>query len=122
MKPRYYILTALYCAAIFYLSSKSKPIPMEMPFPGADKLAHFVLFGGLCAIVSIGILRSGKPRSLAFRLIVPIVFTCLYGLTDEFHQLYVPQRSFDPADLAADAAGAVVAQAALFIYWRVTCR
>ncbi|MBT8489380.1 MAG: VanZ family protein [Gemmatimonadetes bacterium] len=29
----------------------------------------------------------------------------LYGLSDEIHQMYVPGRSPDPADLAADVVG-----------------
>ena len=36
-------------------------------------------------------------------------FCMLYGLSDEFHQSYVPGRMADPYDWIADAAGATIA-------------
>jgi VanZ family protein len=35
------------------------------------------------------------------------VLTTLYGITDEIHQLYVPGRHGQPADVLFDAAGAL---------------
>ena len=37
-----------------------------------------------------------------------LLLTTLYGVTDEVHQMFVPGRSTDAYDVAADAAGAVV--------------
>jgi VanZ family protein len=36
-----------------------------------------------------------------------------YGATDEWHQMYVPSRTADVRDLAADAIGAFVAAIAI---------
>jgi VanZ family protein len=115
---RYYILTALYCLGIFYLSSRTEPAPIEIPLPAVDKLAHTLVYAGLCALISIGIHRSDRGVPLMVHVLAPIAFTVFYGVTDEVHQLYVPNRSFELADLAADTAGALLAQAALFLWWR----
>lgn len=74
--------------------------------PGADKLAHFVFALGLGAVtaraservVVLGPLRF--PRGLLW--VAPIV------LLEELSQLFVPGRTFDLLDLAADATGAAL--------------
>jgi len=63
--------------------------------------------------------RSGRPVSPWVQCFVPILFAVLYGITDEIHQLYVPNRNFDVGDLLADLAGATLMQMALcYTYWR----
>ena len=39
---------------------------------------------------------------------VVLVFSCIYALLDEVHQLFVPGRAFELMDLAIDFAGIVV--------------
>ena len=55
---------------------------------------------------SFGRLDSALLNSM--RLFLSAVVTVVYGFSDEFHQLYVPGRSADMYDLAADAAGALL--------------
>jgi VanZ family protein len=70
---------------------------------------HFALFGGLAGLVALGLVRSNGPALPRRALILwPVAFATLYGLTDEIHQLFVPQRTFDLLDLLADAAGATI--------------
>jgi VanZ family protein len=112
-------LTAGYCSLIFYLSSTSSP-PFDSPFIFFDKIVHFILYGGLGAVVALGLSRSGYEYSAKARIIVPVAFCLLYGISDETHQLFVSQRTFDVADIVADAAGAVTAAALLFHLRRET--
>lgn len=78
-------------------------------FPGADKLVHVVVYavlGGLCARP----LRRtpwGQQRPWTSIAAATAVAT-MYGVTDEIHQMFVPQRAADAWDLAADAVGGVV--------------
>lgn len=44
-------------------------------------------------------------------LIAALAIGSLYGVTDEFHQLFVPERSCDPADWAVDTAAALIGAA-----------
>lgn len=122
MRFGYYVLTVVYCAGLFWLSSQSQPLePIDLP--DLDKVAHFILYGGLAAIVSVGLRRSPDATPPVVQFFVPAAFAITYGLTDELHQYFVPDRSFDPFDLIADAFGALTVQAALcFGLWKIPRR
>jgi VanZ family protein len=113
----YILLTGLYCFLIFHNSSVADPLPVTIDIPLGDKFAHVVVFGGLCALISLGMSR-GPTQSWRVRATVPVVFTALYGLSDEIHQYFVPGRSTEFGDWVADVTGALLAQAFLLAYWR----
>lgn len=105
------------------MSSDTTPPTWKLPWQieGLDKVAHAAIYAVLGGIVSIGMRRSGKPVSFWAQGFIPVLFATLYGLVDEFHQLYVPNRTFDIGDLLADMAGATMTQAVLcYVYWRQT--
>ncbi len=122
MKPRYMMAVGAYCAVIFVLSSQSKAPDVAqsfVDFPGSDKVAHVILYAGLAANVSVGLKRSNGPISPRFLFWVPVAFSAFYGVSDEVHQLFVPERTFDPLDVLADVLGAMITQIALCGYfWR----
>lgn len=123
MKLRYVLLTAAYCAGIFWLSSRPIDIRPEWTFPGQDKLAHIFLYGGLAAVISVGLRRARRPAAPIVQFYFPIVFAVLYGISDEIHQLFVPSRSCDMMDALADLMGAAMTQWLLcFRYWRIPVR
>lgn len=123
LNPRYVLLTVLYCAGIFGLSSSSNPIHVESQFPGQDKVAHAVLYGGLATVVSLGIRRLGRSVRPWTQFIAPLLFASMYGITDEIHQMYVPGRTPDTCDVLADVLGACIAQIILCRYvWRLSMR
>ena len=119
VKARYIVATLLYCAAIFWESSQSEPIKTSYHFPEDDKVAHLIIYGGLAALVSVGIRRSGKPVAPAWQFWAPIVFCAIYGASDEFHQRYVPMRTCDIFDFMTDSVGALLMQIILCRYvWK----
>jgi len=90
---------------IFFLSDQP-----DLPRPESGWLmlvvssaAHFCMFGVL-AILWARVLGHGRTAWL-----IALVLTVLYGLSDEFHQAFVPGRTPDPWDVAFDAAGALLA-------------
>jgi len=113
LNPRYALLTILYCAALFWLSSTANPIHPELAFPGEDKLIHAGLYAGLAFVVSMGLRRRGRSVTPAVQFWAPILFAAFYGLSDEWHQAFVPGRTSDVWDVTADAAGAIVVQLVL---------
>jgi hypothetical protein len=120
LKNTYFLATATYCAAIYWLSSQSDlPIPKGTLFtlPGADKIVHGAIFAGLAALLSIGIRRSNSHPPAWAQWYAPVVFVILYGISDEWHQAFVPNRSPDLRDVVADAVGGTLAQIALYINW-----
>jgi len=110
------VLTIAYCGLIFWLSSSADAVPDARIIPGQDKAAHLVLYGGLAWLVSMGLRRGKKPVSSNVQFYVPVLFALFYGLTDEVHQIFVPERSCDPLDLLADGVGALIVQGILCRY------
>lgn len=119
LKPRYIVLIGGYCAGIFYLSSISEPPDIGFSFSFLDKLVHMALYAGLAAFVSVGIRRSNAVVNPWVQWWVPILFAVAYGITDEVHQIFVPNRGWELSDIVADALGAVFAQLVLVGgFWR----
>jgi len=69
--------------------------------PVGDKVAHGVAYGVLGSALAWG--RIDSEASLAHGWLLALGM--VYGMSDEWHQMYVPGRSPDPADLLADAVG-----------------
>lgn len=85
----------------FYLSDQ--PLLEHMPqFWNADKLVHFICFGGLCFWVSFA---CGITKKRQFW--IPSLIVSIYGILDEFHQSFVPNRDVSFFDWCADTLGAV---------------
>lgn len=108
-----FVPMVLIMGTIFFLSHQAGT---ELPFsllPGLDKLAHAVIYALLAASVLFGVSREVlqvKP----FKTGVLVVFICLlYGLTDEYHQTFIPGREASLGDLTAD----VVGPAVLVYFW-----
>ncbi|MBL0715557.1 MAG: VanZ family protein [Desulfosarcina sp.] len=107
------------CLLIFWQSSA--PLPVQTPtFPGLDKLVHAVVYA------FVAILAARAFATLPFQphphalLGAAVLFASLYGLGDEVHQSFVPGRTADVWDLAADIVGAF---AGAFLYrWRMRTR
>lgn len=117
LSKKFYIVVFLYCAGIFLLSSDpAPPAPAEL-IPGQDKVFHMVLYAGLGALVGTGLRQKGSG-SPTFQAVFPIIFAGIYGLSDEIHQIFVPNRSCDIFDILADILGAGLFQAAYYAWSR----
>lgn len=103
----------IYMAAIFYIQSLSSP-----PSPPGlnDKVEHLLgygLLGLLAARATAGGL--GRRVSLGAALLA-VALTSGYGITDEVHQGFVPERTRDLFDWYADTAGAVLGTSAVMAW------
>ena len=101
----------LFAVFIFALSSVPRP-PILGDWEINDKYKHALLFGAFAATLWRAL---SQTRFSGTALLAPltVLFTSLYGATDEFHQLFVPGRSSDWRDWAADTVGAILICAAL---------
>jgi len=97
----------LYCVFIFMQSRM--PVPFEVPdVSHFDKLLHFGAYG-VMAVLFYRTYLAGWPQALKRTLIwASAISTVLYGLSDEIHQYFVPERSADLLDWLADTVGAAV--------------
>lgn len=120
LNRRYALLVVAYCAMIFILSSMPYPREFSTGIENEDKVAHCILYGGLAFLVSMGLRKRGRPVSRGIQFVVPILFAFLYGVSDEFHQYFVPGRSCDPKDALSDATGALIMQIILCVFvWKL---
>ncbi|MFA7662800.1 MAG: epoxyqueuosine reductase QueH [Patescibacteria group bacterium] len=92
----------------------------SIPLIFKDKLAHFGEYGILAFLLARVIFHNPKEIPERYLLLTAIIFASLYGVTDEFHQSFVPGRSVDFFDWLADTIGAIMgAGFFLLIYnWR----
>ena len=89
---------------IFGFSSlRDVPVPLGGT---RDVAAHAIIYGGL-GILMVRALAGAQRRGVTPRTMASaLVLTALYGLTDEYHQSFVPGRFADFRDVLADVVGA----------------
>lgn len=110
----YWAPVVLYMAIIFAGSSISN-LP-AIPGGFSDKTAHGSEYAVLGLLLARGL---AGPRWLSITLpcvVGAVVLAALYGVFDEWHQLFVPGRDFDVRDMMADAAGASMSAGALWLW------
>jgi VanZ family protein len=106
-------------AALFYVSSLST---IPGPPPGfTDKHEHFFFYGILGALTLRALARGEWRRVGLLTVVGAIVISSLYGVTDEFHQRFVPGRDYDVLDMLADGVGSATA-AGLLWAWAIIRR
>ncbi len=110
---------AAWATTIFLLSSQ----PWLPSAPGGltDKHGHALTFGVLALTCLFGMAGGAWHRVTGGMAVLATVLAVVYGITDEWHQSFVPGRMADVADVAADAAGAAVA-AGLGWAWAILLR
>jgi VanZ family protein len=96
-----------YAAVLFALSSQARPLSFLPPeLLAQDKVLHAIAYAALAALLVPGLRGAGLPARRA--LLAAIALASLYGVSDEIHQAFVPGRTADVLDWAADTAGAAV--------------
>jgi VanZ family protein len=95
-----------YMGLIWFLSSRPISVPLVW-FPHRDKLVHLIEYGILGALSARAIHGS---MLITFRaaLVWGFALSVGWGALDELHQAFVPKRSADALDLAADVVGALL--------------
>jgi VanZ family protein len=97
-----FLPAAFYYGLIFLLSSRR--LELDVSLPHFDKLAHGAAYGLLGFLLAFGFF--GLPRlSLKIKWGGVILSGIGLGILDEVHQIFVPGRTPDLLDAAADALG-----------------
>ena len=101
----YWLPVIIYLLLIFYLSSLSRIGVVETipTFILKDKLLHLIEYSILAILIYRALNQHQKIQPIA--LVLAIIFSTLYGLSDELHQLFVPGRFFSIQDLFVDFIG-----------------
>jgi VanZ family protein len=96
--------TFAYMGLIFFLSAQHNLCLNGFP-ENSDKVVHAIIYMPLAFLLYFSLNKSGCRRSL---FIVAFIFAGIYGITDEFHQYFVPGRFASAGDVAADFFGAFI--------------
>ncbi len=95
-----------YMAFIFFMSSG--PITSKTLNEVPDYVLHALGYALLCLLLFWAIHEGVRVARARWGYWLPAVLTVLYGISDEFHQSFIPTRQSSISDVGADAVGALV--------------
>ena len=118
---KYWAPSILYMALIFAISSMQQP-PLPTPkfeWLSIDKIYHFIEYGILSVLLTIALINV-PPKWLPTNWIwvTAALISILYGVSDEWHQTFVPGRFATLSDLVSDAIGAVAGVVGVYFYYK----
>lgn len=93
------ILSLLWMGVIFFFSSLTHTDLKQMP-EVSDILTHGAVYGLLGALLYFSFSRYPSVKA--------VLLSSLYGISDEFHQSFVPGRTPEIKDLIVDTAAALI--------------
>lgn len=112
-RAAYWLPVLLYAGVIFYLSAQSRP-----PGPSlwlfrllGDKGVHAVEYGVLGLLCYRAFRHAAGVTAARQALLLAVLASTGYGVTDEIHQAFVPLREPDAWDLLADLLGSTAGAA-----------
>jgi len=103
---RYWFPLIIYCILIF-LQSSFPSIESVPELPYSDKLLHFFAYAVLGALFLRAYKTLRVRNNIKLLIILSILSSSLYGISDEIHQYFVPSRSAEWMDIVADLLGSV---------------
>jgi len=104
------LLLLLYCALIFYLSSQPM-LPVPDIFSMQDKLIHAAAYALMAAFFWQAGRSYGRQKPVVTinqLAVMGVIFSALYGASDEWHQSFVAGRDASFFDFLADLFGALL--------------
>lgn len=104
-----FLLPVLLCSGtLFYLSSIPGLTPPSLGVAWQDKVYHTIAFFGYGLTVlwaSMGLRPSASRRS---HVVITVVLSIVFAISDEIHQYYVPNRQAGIDDVLADIFGVLL--------------
>ena len=86
-------------------------------FELSDKVEHFIAYFGLAVLLGLNLHFQEKWEKISLYYIVATLVICLtYGVFDELHQLFVPNRMAEFGDWVADSLGTITGLFAVSVF------
>ena len=93
---------------IFYVSHQPYGFAPLPPLVGFDKLLHVIAYSTLAGTFLYGLQPFTHSSNRSFSAFIVIVFCTIYGISDEYHQSFIPGRFPSFWDVLADGLGALL--------------
>ena len=84
--------------------------------PNFDKVLHFLGYALLGALFLRAFYTTSINHRLKLIFVLSVLFSALYGISDEIHQSFVPYRDASAMDALADFLGSAFG-AGVFLLW-----
>lgn len=96
---------------IIFIQSSFPAIELpKVELISADKIVHMGVFALLTMLCYISLIHIQKPNMFSEKpLLWSFIICTVYGASDEIHQYFVPNRSSELQDWAADVLGVILA-------------
>jgi VanZ family protein len=108
----------VWACAIFGFSSLENIPAIKFPI-SPDKIAHVGIFFILTLLCWRAFHHQTSIRWLKNRaVLIAFIVATIYGFSDEFHQRFVPGRSYDLYDFLADSLGAYLFVLGHWLFYR----
>ena len=101
---------------IFFLSHQTGD---ELHLPGfaySDLVAHMIAYAALGGAVLYAWSDSVKRAHPIKVVFYTVAFCLVYGISDEFHQSFIPGRYVSAMDVLADTTGAILVSAGWWFF------
>jgi VanZ family protein len=108
-----------YMGLIYFASSVPGD---ELPGHFWDKLVHLLVYAVLGVLFLVPLAEARLSRVTVKAAATAVLLSVLYGVFDEVHQSFTPGRSPDVRDLFADALGAALGVAAVWLLAAIVSR
>lgn len=106
----YWLPVISWAILIFIISSISRfPKQLEPAF-SMDKLAHVIEYAIFGFLLARAFKNSEEINLKKFFRIFAMICVIVYGITDEWHQSFVPYRTASAMDLLYDGIGGMIGQ------------
>ncbi len=112
----YWFPILVYCLLI-YIQSSLPPSQRLPDWPFIDKLLHFACYALLGALFLRAFNTTPIKHNLKLVVILSVLLSSLYGISDEIHQHFVPFRTADVMDALSDILGSI---AGVYLYSKLT--
>jgi len=111
----YWFPILVYCLLIFIQSSCPSP-DITPDWPYVDKVLHFTAYALLGALFLRAFKTTRIRHHLKLIFALSVLFSALYGISDEIHQSFVPYRTADYRDVLADILGSILG---VYIFYKI---
>ena len=105
---KFWLPVLIYLVLIFALSSLPKQVFAETEVPFFDKFLHTIEYAVLGFLLIRALKNSRLWLSDGGFILLAVVLATLYGISDEFHQHFVPNRIASLGDVFFDYIGSVI--------------
>ena len=101
-----YTLPAILIATTIFILSNQSRLPIDLSsFANEDKLAHLIAYFAFGVSLIIFITGNFPTLKKSKVILWTIVVGAIFGISDEFHQSFIPNRTADVYDWLTDCAG-----------------